>query len=50
MDKKDVKKAIDDFENDNFVDSKEMLQKIVKDKVSDYLNKELKLDTQKEEE
>ena len=41
IDQEQVKKALDDFENDNYVDSKETLRKEVKQKVNDYLKTNL---------
>lgn len=39
--KQQIKKALDDFEDDNFVDSKETLKQEIKRKVNDYLKGEL---------
>ena len=44
MDKEKIKKALDDFEDDNFVDSKETLRDEIKKKVNDYLKKDLELE------
>lgn len=37
MDKEKVKKALDDFEEENYVDSKETLRSEIKKKVDSYL-------------
>lgn len=39
-----IKKALDDFENDNFMDSKDTLRKEIRKKVNDYLKKEADLE------
>ena len=49
MSKEDVKKAIEDFENDEFVSSKETLTKIVRDKVKDHVNNKLGLEDDNED-
>lgn len=43
IDKEQIKKALDRFEEDDFVDSKETLRQEIRSKVKDYLNKELEL-------
>jgi hypothetical protein len=44
MDKEKIKKALDDFEDDQYVDSKETLRDEIKKKVNDYLKKGLELE------
>lgn len=41
IDKEQVKKALDDFESDNYTDSKETLKKEVRRKINDYLKTNL---------
>jgi len=51
MDKDEVRKAMDAFEEDDFVGSREILKKEIGDTVNTYLNKKLgmKGDTEKED-
>jgi len=37
INKEEVKAALDDFENDNFVDAKEKLKNIIKNRVTHYV-------------
>jgi len=37
INKEEVKAALDDFENDNFVDAKEKLKNIIKNRVTQYV-------------
>lgn len=43
MDKEQIKKALDDFEEDKFDSSKEILKKEVQDKLADHLEDKLGL-------
>jgi len=43
MEKETVKKIVDDFEDDNFVDARETLKVEIKDKVNSYLKDKLDL-------
>lgn len=43
METEDVKKALDAFENDNFLDSKELLQKQIHQARNDFLKAKLDL-------
>lgn len=49
MSKENIKKAVDNFEQDNFVDSEEALKKEIKRAKNDYLKKELGLENDIEE-
>lgn len=40
IEKDKIKKALDNFENDNYSDSKETLSTEIKKKINDYLKKE----------
>ena len=44
MDKEQIKKALDDFENDEYTDSKETMKNQIKSKVNDYLKDKLELE------
>jgi len=48
MKKEAVKKIVDDFEDDNFVDAKETLKGELKDKVNSYLKDKLDLQNDSE--
>ena len=52
MDKDEIKKALDKFEDDDFVGSKEILSKEIQDKVKEYIKDktELSKDVNDEEE
>jgi len=43
IDQKEIKKAIDHFENDEFVDSKEIISKEIKKAKNDFLKNKLDL-------
>lgn len=43
IDMEQIKKALDHFENDEFVDSKEVLQKEIKKAKNDFLKNKLEL-------
>lgn len=44
MDKEQIRKALDHFENDEFTDAKEILQKEISQKRNEYVNGKLDLD------
>ena len=50
IDKEQIKKALDHFENDEFVDAKKILQKQVATAKDDYLKDKLNLKGDKDEE
>jgi hypothetical protein len=43
MDKEKIKKALDNFENDKFVDAKEIIAQEIKDKRNEFLKNKLGL-------
>jgi Tfp pilus assembly protein PilF len=43
MDEKDVKKALDSFENDDFITAKEVVKDVVKQAKNEYLKNKLGL-------
>lgn len=44
MDKEKIKQALDQFEDENYVDSKETLRGEIRDKVNSYLKDKLELE------
>ncbi|HRR49305.1 MAG TPA: hypothetical protein P5293_05060 [Bacteroidales bacterium] len=43
MDEKDIKKALDSFENDDFISAKEIVKNVVKQAKNEYLKSKLGL-------